>query len=244
MSTPPLKRARIQGSGEHSIISPYQPQQIYYPHSSQATMYEENMSFQRTIFNDPIHQSIQLDELTVRIIDTPQFQRLGKLKQLGTCSFVFRGATHTRFEHSIGVAYLSEKFVKHLQDNQPELNITRSDVLCVKIAGLCHDLGHGPFSHVFDGVFLSSMKKNWKHEQGSVNMLRYLLKINEIPVENYGLTSQDLLFIEEIILGVKEAQRKGKLDMRIFKMPLERNFLRSMRGEVYFKHEANLIFAA
>ena len=60
---------------------------------------------------------------------------------IGTCDYVFPGATHTRFEHSLGVAHLAETLVKTLQDNQPELCITANDVLSVKIAALCHDLG-------------------------------------------------------------------------------------------------------
>jgi deoxynucleoside triphosphate triphosphohydrolase SAMHD1 len=203
----PVKRARVHHqSADHPVISPFHHSNAR-TSASQYSSYEE--SYQKKIFNDPIHHSIQLDDLTVKIMDTPQFQRLGKLKQLGTCSYVFRGATHTRFEHSIGVSYLAEKFAKHLQDSQPELGITKSDILCVNIAGLCHDLGHGPFSHVYDGVFLSLMNKRWRHEEGSVNMLRYLLQINDIRLEHYGLDAKDQLFIEEIILGIKESHRKG-----------------------------------
>jgi len=73
------------------------------------------------------------------------------LKQLGVCDWVFRGATHTRFEHSLGVAHLAEKVLRGIQEKQSDLNITETDVTCVKVAALCHDLGHGPFSHVFDG---------------------------------------------------------------------------------------------
>jgi HD superfamily phosphohydrolase len=92
-------------------------------------------------FNCGVHGMIRFDDLCIKIIDSPSFQRLHGLKQLGTCDFVFRNATHTRFEHSIGVAYLAEKMVKVLRDNQPDLHITNEDVRCVQIAGLCHDLG-------------------------------------------------------------------------------------------------------
>ena len=131
-----------------------------------------------TSYNDPIHQLIVLDDLTTRLIDTPQFQRLQALKQLGTCDYVYRGATHTRFEHSIGVAHLAEKVITKIRAAQPHLDVTDVDVTCVKIAGLIHDLGHGPFSHVFDGVFITRMHPDgidgkgnkWKHEDGSVSM--------------------------------------------------------------------------
>ena len=163
-------------------------------------------------FNDPIHNHISFEGLALKIIDTPEFQRLHSLKQLGTCDYVFRGATHTRFEHSLGVAYLAESLVKRLQKNQPELTITDIDVICVQVAGLCHDLGHGPFSHVYDGVFIKKMfsdgidgqGKSWRHETGSVMMFRHLLKKNNINLIEYGLSDKDQLFIEEIIDGIPE----------------------------------------
>lgn len=61
--------------------------------------------------------------------------------------------THCRFEHSLGVAHLAETILRNIQRNQPNLDITEKDILCVKVAGLCHDLGHGPYSHVYDGEF-------------------------------------------------------------------------------------------
>ncbi|KAJ8255895.1 hypothetical protein COCON_G00197590 [Conger conger] len=94
------------------------------------------------VFNDPIHGHIELHPLLVSIIDTPQFQRLRHLKQLGATDFVYPGACHTRFEHSIGVCYLAGKLINALKQRQPELNITENDILCVQIAGLCHDLDH------------------------------------------------------------------------------------------------------
>uniref|UniRef100_A0A3Q3C9N3 HD/PDEase domain-containing protein n=1 Tax=Haplochromis burtoni TaxID=8153 RepID=A0A3Q3C9N3_HAPBU len=116
-----------------------------------------------SVFNDPIHGHIELHPLLVKIIDTPQFHRLRNIKQLGGVYFVYPGASHNRFEHSIGVAYLAGELAKALKVKQPELHISERDVLCVQIAGLCHDLGHGPFSHFFDGMFMPEAgDKKWK----------------------------------------------------------------------------------
>ena len=110
------------------------------------------------IINDTIHGQIAMSEIAMKIIDTPEFQRLRSIKQLGACNYVFPTATHTRFEHSIGVAHLGKEFLTRLvlnsnSDKNP-IKVTANDYLMVELAGLCHDLGHGPFSHTFDSDFL------------------------------------------------------------------------------------------
>nr|XP_015220390.1 PREDICTED: deoxynucleoside triphosphate triphosphohydrolase SAMHD1-like [Lepisosteus oculatus] len=157
------------------------------------------------VFNDPIHGHIEMHPLLVKIIDTPQFQRLRFIKQLGPCSFVYPGATHTRFEHSIGVSYLAGRLVEVLQDRQSELKITKKDKLCVQIAGLCHDLGHGPFSHMFDAKFLLRIGKSEneiRHEKTSVKMFEHMLNNNpdlKKAMEDYELDEQDHAFIKNQI---------------------------------------------
>ncbi|XP_028309845.1 deoxynucleoside triphosphate triphosphohydrolase SAMHD1-like isoform X3 [Gouania willdenowi] len=163
------------------------------------------------IFNDPIHGTMELHPLLVTIIDTRQFQRLRFIKQLGGVYYVYPGASHNRFEHSIGVCYLAGQLVKALKERQPELNISDEDILCVQIAGLCHDLGHGPFSHVFDDMFIPRVRPNdpWKHENASVEMFDYLVKDNKLKtvMEQHGL---DLDFIKELINGPLKEETGGK----------------------------------
>ncbi|XP_059905071.1 deoxynucleoside triphosphate triphosphohydrolase SAMHD1 isoform X1 [Gadus macrocephalus] len=158
------------------------------------------------VFNDPIHGHIELHPLLVKIMDTPQFQRLRNIKQLGGAYLVFPGASHNRFEHSIGVGHLAGRLVRSLNERQPELQINTRDILCVQIAGLCHDLGHGPFSHMFDGMFIPKARPGfkWKHETASLAMFDYLVEDNDLmPVmEEYGLVlPEDLVFIKEQIGG-------------------------------------------
>ncbi|XP_053527188.1 deoxynucleoside triphosphate triphosphohydrolase SAMHD1 isoform X2 [Artibeus jamaicensis] len=158
------------------------------------------------VINDPIHGHFELHPLLVRIIDTPQFQRLRYIKQLGGTYYVFPGASHNRFEHSLGVGHLAGCLVQTLREKQPELQIDERDMLCVQIAGLCHDLGHGPFSHMFDGRFIPLAREDvqWKHEQGSVDMFEHLVNSNDLrPVmERYGLIpEEDICFIKEQIIG-------------------------------------------
>uniref|UniRef100_A0A9J7XP34 HD/PDEase domain-containing protein n=1 Tax=Cyprinus carpio carpio TaxID=630221 RepID=A0A9J7XP34_CYPCA len=174
--------------------------------------YSLKLSTEVKVVNDSIHGHIELHPLLVKIIDTPQFQRLRHIKQLGGAYWVFPGASHNRFEHSIGVAYLAGCMVKSLQEKQPELHITNRDILCVTIAGLCHDLGHGPFSHLFDKKFIPAVQSDakWKHEEASVNMFRHMVKENNLEplMVSYGLDMEnDLTFIDELIKGVDTKEK-------------------------------------
>ncbi|XP_031421793.1 deoxynucleoside triphosphate triphosphohydrolase SAMHD1-like isoform X2 [Clupea harengus] len=185
------------------------------------------------VFNDPIHGHIEIHPLLMRIIDTPQFQRLRHIKQLGGAYLVFPGASHNRFEHSLGVGYLAGKLVQALNERQPELLITRQDILCVQIAGLCHDLGHGPFSHMYDGMFIPKVRPEykWKHEKASVQMFDHLVRENELEavMREHGLTlPDDLVFIKEQIAGPPEdptAPRHGQAPWPYKGRPEEKSFL-------------------
>mmetsp|Transcript_20030 Transcript_20030/g.60559 ORF Transcript_20030/g.60559 Transcript_20030/m.60559 type:complete len:555 (+) Transcript_20030:346-2010(+) len=127
-------------------------------------------------FNDHVHGLIRLDAVCMHVIDTPHYQRLRDLKQLGLSYFVFPSASHNRFEHCLGVAHLAEQMAERIRSAQGrELGITRRDVETVELAGLCHDLGHGPYSHVFDSEFLKRVgvpHGSWSHEAMSVKILK------------------------------------------------------------------------
>ncbi|KAJ7196961.1 hypothetical protein GGX14DRAFT_671390 [Mycena pura] len=161
-------------------------------------MVEPPHGVQMRYIKDQIYDYITISSLLSSIIDTPQFQRLRYIKQLGTSYFVWPGASHNRLEHCLGVAHLARSMVEHLRTEQPELGISQRDVDCVQIAGLCHDLGHGPWSHVWDGLFIPSVapSKNWKHEDASKMMLRFLLEEN-----NIALSEEDVKFILALIDG-------------------------------------------
>ncbi|XP_053429539.1 deoxynucleoside triphosphate triphosphohydrolase SAMHD1 isoform X2 [Nycticebus coucang] len=182
------------------------------------------------VINDPIHGHIELHPLLIRIIDTPQFQRLRYIKQLGGGYYVFPGASHNRFEHSLGVGYLAGCLVRALCEKQPELQITERDILCVQIAGLCHDLGHGPFSHMFDGRFipLACPEIKWTHEQGSVEMFEHLINSNNLKdvMKHYGLVpEEDICFIKEQIAGPLESPIKNNSLWPYKGRPKEKSFL-------------------
>lgn len=143
---------------------------------------------QNTIIYDNIHGYIEIDNIAKQIIDTPEFQRLKRIKQCGVAHYVFPTCVHTRFEHSIGVYHLAKQMITKLKDNQSELNITNEIVLLVSLAGLCHDLGHVMFSHLYDEY----VKKLYptivdEHEYRSIKILNHMVKKYNINLDNYQI---------------------------------------------------------
>src|ERR1051325_12105291 len=122
-----------------------------------------------TIITDPVHQVMDLgsdhkDRAAFRdVVDTRVFQRLRRISQLGLASYVFPGATHTRFSHSLGVAYLARTVLLHLKETEAPIDITPAKFHSVVLAALLHDIGHGPFSHSFERV-LNDVKGAPNHE--------------------------------------------------------------------------------
>lgn len=156
------------------------------------------------LIRDQIYGHIYIREILFNIIDHPLFQRLRDLKQLGATSFVFPSTTHTRFEHSLGVSHLAKKWMKRFQRKQPELQITDEEVLLCEIAGLCHDLGHGPLSHAFEKNF-SNNRGKFHHENMSVLCLRHIFEADSCKVlEKFGFSKESgqLEKIEAMIQGV------------------------------------------
>ena len=136
------------------------------------------------VIYDVIHGYVKISDLCLKIIDTPEFQRLRNLKQLGLTYLIFPSANHTRFEHSLGVSYLAGEMLKHLKNKQPELEITEREIELIKIAGLCHDLGHGPFSHFFDNFFLKLIECDSEHEIRSCMILDLIIKKYNLDITN------------------------------------------------------------
>lgn len=129
---------------------------------------------------DTIHGFIPISKNIQKIIDTPEFQRLRDLKQLGATNYVFPSATHTRFEHSIAVSYLGKTMIENIKKNQPELNISQRDIELIEIAGLIHDIGHGPFSHLWDHYVIFKDEK--EHEERGCDIFKNMIKKYKLDI--------------------------------------------------------------
>ncbi|MEH7272081.1 HD domain-containing protein [Neobacillus vireti] len=104
------------------------------------------------VFKDPVHRYVHVrDRVIWDLVGTKEFQRLRRIKQLGTTFLTFHGAEHSRFNHSLGVYEIVRRIIDDVFAGRPEWN--NDDRLLTLCAALLHDLGHGPFSHSFEKVF-------------------------------------------------------------------------------------------
>jgi HD superfamily phosphohydrolase len=110
----------------------------------------------RKIINDPVFGFINIpDDFIYNIIQHPYLQRLNRIKQLGLAAFVYPGAQHTRFHHSIGAMFLMDEALKTLKEKGHEITADEWDSSLAAI--LMHDIGHGPFSHVLEHALVTDM---------------------------------------------------------------------------------------
>lgn len=150
-------------------------------------------------------------------------------------------------QHSLGVAFLAEKMCKRIKDEQPELGATDKDVLCVKLAGLLHDLGHGPYSHLYEAFrekhlpqYLES-NPDLKDEYSDCEHLQ--------PIDHWSHEQSSLLFIdaalEELGLAIDMDNLDGPLkqigdgidanSMRVFKPPTVEHGVLTSRDFIFIK---------
>lgn len=105
------------------------------------------------VFKDPIHKYIYVQEQVVwDLVNTREFQRLRRIRQLGTSFFTFHGAEHSRFSHSLGVYEITRKIIMQFERNQ-YVDWPKEEKLLCLCAALLHDIGHGPFSHSIEAAF-------------------------------------------------------------------------------------------
>ncbi len=108
---------------------------------------------------DPIHDFVRVYDNELKIIDTPIFQRLRRIRQLSGAHLIYPGAQHTRFEHSLGVMHIASMAGQALAEKGI---VSSDDIQNLRLAGLLHDIGHGPFSHLFEEIF--EEKRKISHE--------------------------------------------------------------------------------
>ncbi|WPS87676.1 HD domain-containing protein [Brevibacillus halotolerans] len=124
------------------------------------------------VFKDPVHRYVHVREKVIwELIDSPEFQRLRRIRQLGTSYFTFHGGEHSRFNHSLGVYEIMRRI---LETFEGRVNLPYEEKLLCLCAALLHDVGHGPFSHSFEKVF------RFDHEEWTRKIIMGRTGINQI----------------------------------------------------------------
>ncbi len=136
---------------------------------------KDSIPEQFTRLTDPVYGRIQLPGDLSNVIDSGAIQRLRNIKQLSMAYYVFPDATHTRFSHSLGVAHLMNEALEVIRNNKRNSHFKVDDALlfdCV-LAGLLHDIGHGPFGHAVE-IFMSRLQGRMQqnHEDFTVKFVR------------------------------------------------------------------------
>ena len=153
---------------------------------------------------DSIHGLMPWDHQLFSIIDTPEFQRLRGIKQLGVAYLCFPGATHTRLSHSLGVGHLAGQVFDRVVT--PDLDLRDIDRLLFQAAGLLHDIGHGPFSHVFENEVMPALIGNhaWNHEEQGLRLIDKLIDDNHIDLFDSSQVKQ----LKGMIMGQVPSEHK------------------------------------
>jgi HD superfamily phosphohydrolase len=154
---------------------------------------------------DPVHGYVYITEEEKTVIDSYPVQRLHRLRQLAGAEYVYPGANHTRFEHSIGVMYLAGRVVENPYISQL---VSEDEIATVRIAGLLHDVGHGPFSHVFEQLLEKELDKT--HE----DITTWIIKNSELKdvLKKSGCKPDD---VSKLAVGNLHRPGKAFLDQII-----------------------------
>ena len=142
------------------------------------------------VLKDPVHSYIHINyEVVWNCLDSKEFQRLRRIRQLGGDFQVYPTAEHSRFSHSLGVYEIVRRMVTEIKSLSVELS--EYDKICVMLAGLLHDVGHGPFSHAFEHVTKHS------HEDYTAKIILGETELNQVLAEVSPRLPEDIVSIIE-----------------------------------------------
>jgi len=154
---------------------------------------------------DPVHGYVYITEAEKNVIDSYPMQRLRRLRQLAGSEYVYPGANHTRFEHCVGVMYLAGKVVEN-----PNISrlVSDEEIDMARVAALLHDVGHGPFSHVFEQLLIRDLDKT--HE----DITSWIIEKSELSdkIAKMGYKPED---VGKLAVGKLHKSGKAFLDQII-----------------------------
>nr|CRH06299.1 Conserved protein of unknown function. Containing metal dependent phosphohydrolase (HD) domain [Candidatus Magnetococcus massalia] len=200
------------------------------------------------VFRDPVHDMIELqldpedprevppwvwgDRLLLEIIDTPELQRLRRIRQLGPASRVYPAAEHTRFSHALGAMHMAKQMVAHICRHHQRI-IPPLLALQIKVAALIHDIGHGPYSHVFEHLG----PKRLHHEHRSLAILREDSAIHRAIIafcRHHGLDSEGFITTLAAMMGEGQPEGMVALGRQIIASQLDADRMDYLQRDAHF----------
>ncbi|QDH21284.1 HD domain-containing protein [Saccharibacillus brassicae] len=173
------------------------------------------------VFKDPVHNYVHVQDRTIwSLINTPEFQRLRRIRQLGTTYLTFHGAEHSRFSHSLGVYEITRRIISQFErNNYPDWPVEEN--LVAMCAALLHDLGHGPFSHSIEEAF------HMDHEDWTCKIILGDTDVNRVLRE----ASPDL---PERVASVIRKDYEKKIVVNLITSPLDADRMDYLLRDAYF----------
>jgi len=176
----------------------------------------DNKYWKQKSFRDPLYGFIHLSKRETRLVNTKFMHRLTRIKQLAHSYLVYPSAVHTRFEHSLGALHMADRLCDcfEIEDKRKEI---------IRCAVLLHDIGHGPFSHVFENIMVKINDSDFTHEAVTRSIIENDDSIRSILQQNGNYNNEKLEDIYEDVLlffpNPKENIKKISLD------PLDKSIL-------------------
>lgn len=140
------------------------------------------------MIRDSVHGNIFVPQKFMAVVDCPAFQRLRDIKQLATADRIYPEATHTRFAHSLGVFHITSMILERLEKlfAALKLAVNSDDKDKLLLAALLHDIGHGPYSHVFEDIYSGSISNGFGHEKMTCEIIRHDPALSDAINLNFG----------------------------------------------------------
>ena len=155
------------------------------------------------LIRDPFWDTIRLDDTAVKIVDSASFQRLRYIRQLGLAHLVYPGATHTRFDHALGVYHLAQEALRLLRTQRAFTDIDASAIRVIPYAGLLHDIGHYPFSHALEELEPEQIPED--HEA----LVGHFLSDGEVRAALDGIGDNGVSAVEALVRGQSDNPLQG-----------------------------------
>lgn len=177
-------------------------------HCRNAQNHHLDDAFENFEFKDK-HEEFTLPKLFNLIVQTSAFTRLYDVNQTGILYYVFNGFTTSRYVHSVGTCNLAWSMITNIALNQPHLQISRAEMLCVGVAGLLHDIGHGPLSHLFEKI-CREFGDDWCHEERSLEIVDELYVELKDAFNDEGIFEAEIELVKDMIAPQSVDRLRGK----------------------------------